>query len=501
MSHPTWSFTLGDRDGLSWTWTLRPDPDEADIVGQELSQSWGSVELVADGRVLTATLQQGEQVQAAHWYLLPVVEWLVENWAAIFYESGLPQPGATAPAAIDRAFTAFDTASPVTFGDWRSPKRDADELLELAQAWRARHCLRAGAPEAPLPDVWLRRAGDELEVSTADTPSALFDRRDVRWLHMSTSCRLPLEPAQAATEQALRAVLLELGRRQPEGRAARALSALDFITAPASQDTREAWLAGLDGDVDRLDALRQQIGAIFGSEPTAGAVAMLFGSMLPTGPGDLRVLRDALHDAAPSQGLHRALDELATEHPAGDVAALPPGAAGGELGTAVYAALADDGGVDVRAWLTRHGVVITRAELSDNRLRAVTLLHDDGRAAIVLNAAYPWGSRDHVERFSLAHEFGHLLYDRINARRLALASGPWAPPPIEQRASGFAAGLLMPEPLLRARYAQLAAAPQALSELDGLAASFGVGVTALARRLENLGLLAREAVEALIDQR
>ena len=45
-------------------------------------------------------------------------------------------------------------------------------------------------------------------------------------------------------------------------------------------------------------------------------------------------------------------------------------------------------------------------------------------------------------RFTLAHELCHLIHDRGYGARLAIASGPWAPADVEQRANAFAAMLL-----------------------------------------------------------
>lgn len=92
-------------------------------------------------------------------------------------------------------------------------------------------------------------------------------------------------------------------------------------------------------------------------------------------------------------------------------------------------------------YVTDLGITLTRVALQDSALRAVTLLHDDARAVIAINSTYEGGTTDHVVRFTLAHELAHLVYDRLQTATLAIASGPWAPRRIEQRANGFAAGL------------------------------------------------------------
>lgn len=51
-------------------------------------------------------------------------------------------------------------------------------------------------------------------------------------------------------------------------------------------------------------------------------------------------------------------------------------------------------------------------------------------------------------RFTLAHEFCHLLFDRDVGAHLAIASGPWAPHDVERRANAFAAMFLMPNGLV-----------------------------------------------------
>lgn len=145
------------------------------------------------------------------------------------------------------------------------------------------------------------------------------------------------------------------------------------------------------------------------------------------------------------------------------------------------------------------GLTVAEVNLSDTGVRAVTLLHADGRAVVVVNTAYERGTADHVVRFTLTHELAHLIYDRAGAGRLAIASGPWTPARIERRANGFAAGLLMPEPLLRLHTGRDPGWPDDPGSLVRVAQALGVGVTALAQRLQNVGMISRSVADAWLD--
>src|SRR2546427_10846495 len=58
-------------------------------------------------------------------------------------------------------------------------------------------------------------------------------------------------------------------------------------------------------------------------------------------------------------------------------------------------------------------------------------------------------------RFTLTHELCHLLVDETRGKKLAIASGPWAPRGLEQRANAFAAMFLMPPQLIQRAIADL----------------------------------------------
>jgi Zn-dependent peptidase ImmA (M78 family) len=102
----------------------------------------------------------------------------------------------------------------------------------------------------------------------------------------------------------------------------------------------------------------------------------------------------------------------------------------------------------------------------------------NGRWVIILNAAEPLVR----QRFSLAHEFKHVIDHRYRDELYIDRPGLPARAQAEQAADYFAACLLMPKRWL---YRAWSAGHQRVSELSRL---FGVSPQAMARRLEHLGL-------------
>ncbi len=100
--------------------------------------------------------------------------------------------------------------------------------------------------------------------------------------------------------------------------------------------------------------------------------------------------------------------------------------------------------------------------------------HEDGRATIYINK----GSSPFRQRFTVAHELGHLLKHPTGvAFRDELSRAGWDPREIE--ANGFAAELLMPSTMVAA-YARV-------WPLESLHQVFGVSKEAMGYRLKNLG--------------
>ncbi|WP_188908166.1 hypothetical protein [Salinarimonas ramus] len=92
------------------------------------------------------------------WYLAPLLEWVAEEWDHLLGEQAYTwaeRPDVPAARAVrdalDRAFAADE--------------RDGDVLERAASDWYARHGLRSAAAGGIVPDLYIRRFGDGVEIS------------------------------------------------------------------------------------------------------------------------------------------------------------------------------------------------------------------------------------------------------------------------------------------------------------------------------------------------
>ena len=121
--------------------------------------------------------------------------------------------------------------------------------------------------------------------------------------------------------------------------------------------------------------------------------------------------------------------------------------------------------------------------LNDVDIRAVAIAGSHHFPAALINIKHDTTRWKSGRRFTLAHELCHILFDREDGTKLALASGPWAPRDLERRANAFAAMLLMPPGLL-AKVVQSLDIP--LASLDGISAVAHRLRTSLTATLEHL---------------
>ena len=226
------------------------------------------------------------------------------------------------------------------------------------------------------------------------------------------------------------------------------------------------WLAGLGVDEDsvrqgwnrfkrRIAAFsREQQNVLLATSGDSPLViegschaALMFGTMAPnvTRPDVMVLAETLLRLSSPNGDVEAMASRCRTEPISGSDG--PPWQQGYALAEELQSDLdgcVDGERVDVEAILERLGVEVDEANLSDGSIRGVAIAGPRHRSGILWNRNNHFNADSRGRRFTLAHELCHLLFDRTDGQRLAVASGPWAPPSLEQRANAFAAMLLMP---------------------------------------------------------
>ena len=156
--------------------------------------------------------------------------------------------------------------------------------------------------------------------------------------------------------------------------------------------------------------------------------------------------------------------------------------------------------VEIEEIIDRLRISVGHLDLSDLDVRAVSIAGPSFRPAILLNPENHFNKGHAGRRFSLAHELCHHLIDRKIGRPLSLASGPWAPRRIEQRANAFAAELLIPYNLI-CHCRDIGNVD--LSCVDGiieLSDKLIVGRTTLLEHLRNRDFITEDAKDRFQDQ-
>jgi Zn-dependent peptidase ImmA (M78 family) len=491
-------MTSGDPSVLAFRLAFTPDPDgDRDRATTEDSASWGSFALWAGGENLCAHLEQGEMMHAAHWYMLPLMEWLAERWDPLLHEERLPLRNAGTSAAESLAQTRLPPIS--------LKELDEFEWLSTWSGWWHRHSVRAAREGGLFPDIYLRRYRDRLEVSTGAEPLPGVPQ-DFAFLALNRSYLADLTGASQAIWQVLSAATQELRRRLPDSARIEALAnRVALLTDPTAEEGRIAWLSGAGDRFPRISRAVRETLASASEQVRAGILAtrpdsrlavvgspyarLLYGAASPTTTTDdvVTLTRHVIDNYAPDSadwlsGLELPLDADEVRH-------LSPGEQGGRLGERACALLAGNsaGWVDIESVTADLGISISDIDLSDPELRAVTVFGETQRPHVFCNTRTRWARSPSARRFTVAHELCHLLLDREHGDELAIASGPWAPRAIEQRAGAFAAAFLMPTWLLRDALSMASAAADDPETIRSVSGQLRVSVSSLVDRLYNLG--------------
>ncbi len=484
---------------------LLPDPD-ADAAAPAASiGSWGQWRLWVNGLNLTEhtlTIAKGEAARqdCVTWYLAPLLRWLAGNWAPLLHEERLPSLVRGAQTGRD-AYLAM-----------AATRMDDARVFEPWQKWAKRHSLRWAAEGGMLPDIFLRRVGDDVECSWGN-----------RWQPGSEAADYVIEPgiahcAVAEVAPALDAALAWADRQHafethPWHQALR--DELGARPTSASRDACLAWYLDGKGAAGHLVQRFQQ--AVIRFEGTAGdfirdtfqahaltrlspAVAM-FGALSPrmSQEASIELLAATISCRRDVTATHP-IDDFVANEPAWR--AQRPWEHGYELALQLLDELNWDAGaiaIDLEAMLARLGVARHDSHLGAEGPLGVALAGPDIGPAILVNSDHAQNRHGYGRRFTLAHELCHLLHDRDLARRVTHTSTPWAPVVVEQRANAFAAMLLMPQVAVRNALPRSNADVE-LADVQEMAQKLKVGARAAIQHLANIGEITGDDRERLLDE-
>jgi Zn-dependent peptidase ImmA (M78 family) len=497
----TWKRLAGDTSRFAIEVEFQRDPDAGQTALPEESASWGALRVWVDGRNLCEHFEAGDRVESVHWYLLPFLEWLVQNWDALLHEERLPMRNAGADAWSSLQATSF---APPAYGEVES-----NEWESVWWGWWRRHCLRACRDGGLFPDVAVRRWRDQIEVSWGAAPLAGAPE-DFRFTSdQGVSRQEPVEVANALYD-VLREASAHLAAEGQRSERLRALErSVSKLKAASARERRLVWLAGLGTQLDSMKEGWQRIrralsnlkrDAVDAFLQTADEdlvirgscqAALMFGTVSPTiRTEDVKTLAGNIVGLYGARKESSALKKLVrSEALTSEVA--------WEQGYKLASALIDDEGllpadtdfVDIEALLKRLGIARQEIELTDETIRGVAVASPKHQPAVLVNRAHAANQYPSGTRFTVAHELCHILFDRSAGRQLALASGPWAPPDIERRANAFAAMLLMPNALIRKAMDSAAAPEYSFDWVVHVAQTLRTSVDATIRHLRNLGYL------------
>ena len=504
----------GDTSVFALKLAFASDPDEGRGIDPETGLSWGSFQVWVRGRNLCAHREEDERIDSVHWYLLPLLEWFARNWDALLHEERLPAKNAGETAWESLRATCFP---PPAIED---DEREASAWESAWQGWWSRHALQAAREGGLFPDIVFRRLRDQVEVSWG--PAAVAGMPDhYRFTESEMgAARLPPQSVAEPLHDVLSDAARYLSASMPDSRRIKALNrklrnlkATGGKAQDGARERRLAWLAGLGATKHGVRAgwRRAMEGlshsnleerprqALLEAAETPLVVtgschaALMFGSLAPdVTEADVQKLAWAMVGLYAPEGEAGRIGELGRAAPVAESASRPWDQ-GYELAEEVHerfdGAFERGDRVDMERPIKALGVHIGKLDLSDTYVRGVSIAGPQHKPGIFVNGRHASNAHETGRRFTLAHELCHLLFDRERGRALAVASGPWAPRAIEQRANAFAAMLLMPTSLVKRAVAGLAVPIATKEGVDEVAKRLRAGRLAVLHHLTNLGFV------------
>ena len=501
-----WERLAGDTSEFALRLAFAPDPDDGQATQPDVSMSWGSFQLWVEGRNLCAHQEDGERTESVHWYLLPLMEWFAENWNPLLHEERLPG---------NEGDSAWVSLRATRFPPWAiaDNTRLASRWESAWQKWWLRHAIRAASEGGLFPDVVLRRVRDRVEISWGQTRvEGMPEHFDFSESERGYS---RLEPQRIAgpLHEVLVSASEYLKSLSPESRRLRRLhrQTLTVESVEEHRERRLMWLAGLGTDEKTVRAGWRRVTSYLAGyaesarrailEPLESPLvvtgschaSLMFGSASPSiGKRDIVELARLMIDLHAPQGGRSPIDGARRSVPLEETAT-PPWFQGYELAETLHdyldPELVEGESVDIESILERQGVTIVDRQLSDGTIRGVALDGERHRPGILVNSRNSVNAHPFGRRFTLAHEFCHLLFDRDVGAHLAIASGPWAPQDVERRANAFAAMFLMPNELVQRAISPLAGSLKTKDAVLSVANRLQTSFESTLWHLKNLGYI------------
>lgn len=493
----TWRHLAGATDRFAIELALMEDPDNGGFAPPEVGSSWGEFRLFVGGRNLCEAKEpSGETSAAVRWYLLPLLRFFAENWELIAHEGRLPwAPRLGTFAATQMASTEFP------------PVSAKDDVVERWHEdwWQffTQHCLASAREGGIFPNVWVRRTGNDIEVSwdNESNPAEL----PLRFLERSGVALVPVADFADATLSIVSEAASELLQRTQHPIYEEIKEAVKRVSVP---DQQRRWLRHsllldlgrrvanavelVKRVVERSPSLRLPDYA--GPFEPASLPTLVFASASPNISEDDVVMVVSEIEASRGDTTREFADLVSS-------VACPFDQAwrhGYELALQLRGKLdLGYGPIEIEDVVADFGISVRAIAVSDPGVRAISF-HDEGLTpTILINEHSPRTRRKWARAATVAHELCHLVFDDRLGRAVGVSSGPWAPVRFEQRANAFAVMFLMPEPEVSEVFEH--SRGHLNQRIKMVARHFGASFRATVQHLSNLMLIERYERDSLLD--
>lgn len=466
---------FGERRHFAVFLSLGTDPYPS---GDKLRDAtWGGISIWARGRCVTASVSsEGAFSHEIHWSLLDILDWLLRSGIRLVNEEPYPFP-ACSSRVYDGCQWINETEDPPA----RLAQDQEKKWFMARSEWRRHHALRAAAVDVALPNVFLRRLGDDVEISW-DNETWGAARSDLQFVERLGTVRVCASQAAEVISNAVGDCLSALADKSQSlefdslAKKAKAMNVSDNDWRWLVHDDTAELICREMGDLrDRLNkSTRNGRSGLY--VPHTTETWLLRRARVKSSDEIQTLLRAIQVDSATV--LDPKLASLARRMPA---PTSRPFRSGYDFALEVREALGwgEKPAPPLDEWMTKHGVALTRAKIT-RAVDLVTSQPDELHGSVTINLSPSTRIRSET---AAASALGHLLMDHEPVS----VDGAWEHWPTSARARAFGVMLLLPQDGVHRALADCdtIAAPQVKKVMD----VFGTGPYATTHHLRNLGFI------------